>query len=290
MQTLHTVTEARDRVRTWQAAGEIVGFVPTMGNLHEGHLELVRHARRISDRVVASVFVNPTQFAPGEDYEAYPRTLGADAEQLSREGADLLFAPSVDEVYPRGPSQAVTVHVPGLEEILCGAYRPGHFTGVATVVCKLFNMLAPDQAVFGRKDFQQLQVIRRMVVDLNLSVGVVGSPTAREPDGLAMSSRNTYLQPEERQVAPALYACLHDIATALRRGDRQYQRLEAEGWQRLEAAGMRPDYLSIRRRQDLSEPAADVPAADLIVLAAAHLGRARLIDNVEVADLLPQES
>lgn len=286
METVHRIEAVRARVRAWQAEGRVVGFVPTMGNLHEGHLRLVRHARRISDHVVVSVFVNPTQFAPGEDYDAYPRTLDADSEQLRAEGAEVLFAPSVAEVYPRGLDHLVTVHVPGLSDILCGAHRPGHFTGVATVVCKLFNMVGPDRAVFGRKDFQQFQVIRRMATDLNLPVEIVGSPTAREADGLAMSSRNAYLEAHERGVAPALYQCLHGIAGALRDGERDFLELEAQGWRRLTGAGMRPDYVSIRRRYDLSEPVPDLPADDLIVLAAAHLGRARLIDNIEVADLL----
>lgn len=288
METVHRIDAVRARVRAWQAEGRVVGFVPTMGNLHEGHLRLVRHARRISDHVVVSVFVNPTQFSPGEDFDAYPRTLDADSEQLRAEAADVLFAPSVAEVYPRGLDHLVTVHVPGLSDILCGAHRPGHFTGVATVVCKLFNMVQPDRAVFGRKDFQQFQVIRRMATDLNLPVEIVGSPTAREADGLAMSSRNAYLEAHERGIAPALYQCLHEIAGALRDGERDFLELEAQGWRRLTGAGMRPDYVSIRRRYDLSEPVPDLPADDLIVLAAAHLGRARLIDNIEVADLLAE--
>ena len=285
MEILHSIDAVRSRVRAWKAGGERVAFVPTMGNLHEGHLRLVRHARHISDRVVASVFVNPTQFGPGEDFDAYPRTLEADGEQLRAEGADILFAPTVGEVYPRGLDHLATVHVPGLTDILCGAHRPGHFTGVATVVCKLFNMVEPDRAVFGRKDFQQFQIIRRMVTDLNMAVEVVGSETARESDGLAMSSRNAYLETHERDIAPALYRCLHHIAMELQGGERDFLHLEAEGWRYLHAAGMEPDYVSVRRRADLSEPVPDLPAREFVVLGAARLGRARLIDNIEVAGL-----
>ncbi|WP_290648799.1 pantoate--beta-alanine ligase [Aquisalimonas sp.] len=285
METYHQIESMRARVRAWQVEGEVVGFVPTMGNLHEGHLRLVRHARRISDRVVASVFVNPTQFGPSEDFDGYPRTLEADSEQLRAEGTDALFAPPVSEVYPRGLDHVVTIHVPGLSDILCGAHRPGHFTGVATVVCKLFNMIAPDRAVFGRKDFQQYQIIRRMVADLNVPVEVIGSETARAPDGLALSSRNAYLEPAERQIAPALYRELHCIASSLKAGERDFLQLEAQGWEHLRRVGMQPDYVSIRRRDTLEEPVPDLPASQFVVLGAARLGRARLIDNIEVADL-----
>lgn len=285
METERQIDVVRARVRAWQSQGLTVGFVPTMGNLHEGHLRLVRHARQVSDRVVVSIFVNPTQFAPGEDFESYPRTMERDSELLREEQADLLFNPTVAEVYPRGLDHLATVHVPGLSDILCGAYRPGHFTGVATVVCKLFNMVVPDQAVFGRKDFQQFQVIRRMVTDLNMPVEIIGSPTAREQDGLAMSSRNAYLEPAQRQLAPALYRCLRRLAEALAAGERDFGMLENDGWRELATAGMLPDYVSIRRRTDLSEPVPDLPADDLVVLAAVHLGRARLIDNIEVAHI-----
>lgn len=286
MDTLHQIERMRAQVRQWQAAGDVVGFVPTMGNLHEGHLRLVRHARSVSDRVVVSVFVNPTQFGPGEDFDAYPRTLEADSEHLLAEGVDALFAPTVNEVYPRGLDHLVTVHVPGLSDILCGAHRPGHFTGVATVVCKLFGMVGPDLAVFGRKDFQQYQVIRRMVTDLNLPVDVIGSETAREPDGLALSSRNAYLEPAQREIAPSLYRVLHRIATALKAGERDFLQLESDGWKVLAEAGMAPDYVSIRLRENLAEPVPDLPASAFVVLGAAWLGRARLIDNIEVADLV----
>ncbi|NVZ09582.1 pantoate--beta-alanine ligase [Allochromatium humboldtianum] len=271
------VAELRAQVRAWRAAGERIAFVPTMGNLHAGHLSLVREGRARADRVVASIFVNPLQFGPGEDLDAYPRTLEADRRQLGETGCDLLFTPSVREIYPRGQDTHTRVEVPGISDILCGASRPGHFVGVATVVCKLLNMVQPDVALFGEKDFQQLLVIRRLVEDLALPVEVVGVPTARESDGLAMSSRNGYLTPEERVLAPALYRVLNATAKAVRAGE-PIERAEQAGLEVLAAAGLCPDYLTVRRTEDLA-PAGPEDRA-LVILAAAYLGRARLIDNV----------
>jgi pantoate--beta-alanine ligase len=273
------VSELRERVAAWRVAGERVAFVPTMGNLHAGHLCLVREARARADRVVASIFVNPLQFGPSEDLDAYPRTLDEDRRLLVETGCDLLFAPRVGEVYPRGQETQTRVEVPGLSDILCGASRPGHFVGVATVVCKLLNMAQPDVALFGEKDFQQLMVIRRMVEDLVMPVEIVGVPTVREPDGLAMSSRNGYLTAEERRLAPALRRVLIAAAESLRAGE-SVARVEQAALESLAAAGLRPDYLSVRRAGDLAS--ADPDDRDLIILAAAYLGRARLIDNLRV--------
>ena len=279
MITVTTLGELRARRAVWGAGGERVAFVPTMGNLHEGHLELVRRGRALAAHVVVSIFVNPLQFGPGEDLASYPRTLARDAELLAVTGADLLFAPSAGEMYPRPQAEQTRVEVPGLSEILCGTSRPGHFVGVATVVCKLFNMVQPEVALFGEKDFQQLAVIRRMVEDLCLPVGIVGVPTVREPDGLAMSSRNGYLTPTERACAPALYRALQAAAEALQRPV-DLEDVERAAAAQIDAAGLRTDYLSIRRAADLARPAdAD---RDLVILAAAWLGRARLIDNLRV--------
>ena len=218
MQVVSTVAEVRERVRAWRAAGERITFVPTMGNLHPGHISLIELAREHGDRFVASIFVNPMQFGPNEDFNHYPRTPVRDAEMLEAAGCDLMFQPDVREMYPAGPGLATRVEVPGLSTILCGEFRPGHFEGVATVVAKLFNIVQPDVAVFGEKDFQQLTVIRRMVADLCLPVDVVGAPTMREPDGLAMSSRNQYLDAAQRALAPRLNAELQSTAAALAGG------------------------------------------------------------------------
>jgi pantoate--beta-alanine ligase len=275
-----TVAAVRETVVGWKRDGLRVGLVPTMGNLHAGHLQLMDRASRCADRVVASVFVNPLQFGPDEDFEAYPRTLDADTRKLEGVGVDLLYAPGVDVMYAGSPSDQTRVEVPGLSSILCGASRPGHFSGVATVVCKLFNQVQPDVAVFGEKDFQQLMVIRRMVADLDSPVVVLGEPTMREADGLALSSRNRYLSAGERAAAPALLHTLRTAADALRAGRRDYATLEEEASERLESAGFVTDYVSIRRAADLAAPEAS--DRHLVVLAAAFLGRARLIDNVQL--------
>lgn len=285
MQTLDTVAALRSAVRAWRAAGETVAFVPTMGNLHAGHLSLIAAARQRAQRVVSSVFVNPTQFGPNEDFSRYPRTPERDAALLAEAGCDLLFLPSVDEVYPLGPTAAIGMSVPVLADVLCGAHRPGHFSGVATVVARLFNMVQPDIAVFGRKDLQQLQVIRHLVADLAFPIDVVGVSTTRETDGLALSSRNQYLAPEERDTAPKLHAALRRLLTDALSG-RPAAEAEAAGRAELEQAGFVVDYLVLRRESQLASPVVAPPQhADLVALGAARLGRTRLIDNLSRREL-----
>jgi len=280
VKTLGTVAELRAARAALRAAGERVAFVPTMGNLHEGHLELVRRAKELAERALVSIFVNPLQFGPAEDYASYPRTLARDTTLLEGVGADLLFVPPVAEMYPRPPSRQTRVEVPDLSEGLCGASRPGHFVGVATVVCKLFNLVQPEIALFGEKDFQQLAVIRRMVEDLCLPVEIVGVPTVREPDGLAMSSRNGYLEPDERARAPVLYRALQDAAAAIAAGATDLGGEERRAAAAIDTAGLRTDYVSVRRASDLAPPGPG--DGDLVILAATYLGRARLIDNLRV--------
>jgi len=266
-----------DRVR---AAGLRIALVPTMGNLHDGHLALVRRARELGDVVVATIFVNPFQFGPGEDFDSYPRTFERDLGLLAGEGCHLLFAPHGETVYPHGPETITRVEVPRLSDCLCGASRPGFFRGVATVVNILFNMVQPEVATFGEKDYQQLLVIRRMVADLRLRIRIEGVATVREPDGLAMSSRNGYLTPTERARAPALYQALCAAREAIAAGEHDLARVQARGTAALEGAGLRPDYFEVRRAEDLERPHRDGEA--LRVLGAVWLGRARLIDNVAV--------
>jgi pantoate--beta-alanine ligase len=280
MQQVATVAELRQSVAAWRRVGERIAFVPTMGNLHAGHLRLVETARRHAQRVVASVFVNPLQFGAGEDFGRYPRTLEADALALQGAGCDLLFAPTVETMYPRGQAALTRVQVPGISEDLEGRFRPGHFDGVATVVALLFQQVQPDLACFGEKDYQQLAVIRRMVADLQMPIEIVGVPTERAADGLALSSRNQYLSPAERALAPALYAELRAVAQALRDGAGDPPALEQKGLQALRAQGFQPDYLVIRSL-DLGPPAA--PFEQTVILAAARLGATRLIDNLRVS-------
>lgn len=279
MISLHTVealNAALEPVRGWHK----LAFVPTMGNLHEGHLTLVRRAKELADKVIVSIFVNPLQFGEGEDLDAYPRTLKEDMAKLEGEGVDFLFAPSDEVVYPRPEAEQTRVIVPEISEILDGESRPGHFDGVSTVVCKLFNLVRPEIAVFGKKDYQQLMVIRRMVEDLCMPVRVVGVDTVREADGLAMSSRNGYLSPDERALAPVIHQVLNETAEALRRGalpaDMEVQAAEA-----LVDAGLRTDYVAIRTQAELAEAGDD--DSELVILAAAYLGKARLIDNLELS-------
>jgi pantoate--beta-alanine ligase len=281
MKTVAEVERLRQLIGGWRMAGERVGLVPTMGNLHQGHITLLDAARERCDRSVVSIFVNPMQFGEGEDFEDYPRTLQEDQEKLREAGADLLFAPSVSTIYPKGGQAQTRVEVPGLSDILCGASRPGHFIGVATVVCKLLNYVQPDMAVFGEKDYQQLMVIRRMVADLAIPVEILGLPTVREADGLARSSRNGYLTAEQRQRAPKLYETLKFTAGALRDGDRDYALLEEKGGDMLRSAGFRLDYFTIRRAEDLQLPVEG--EQNLVILAAAYMGTTRLIDNLNVA-------
>jgi pantoate--beta-alanine ligase len=278
VRTVHRVSELQAELAEWRARRESIALVPTMGNLHAGHLSLVRKARELGECVVVSVFVNPLQFGPSEDFERYPRTLEADRQLLAEGGADLLFAPAVADVYPAGYPPATTVKVGGtLTGILDGHFRPGHFEGVATVVNVLFNLVRPDVAVFGEKDWQQLQVIRRMVADLGMPLRIVGAETLRDADGLALSSRNQYLDVQERALAPRLQQALRAIAVAIEGGRRDYEALCAEQWAQLEAAGFKPQYLEVRA-PDLSAPVAGTTS--LVILAASYLGRTRLIDNL----------
>ncbi|UVL83171.1 pantoate--beta-alanine ligase [Pseudomonas sp. B21-028] len=280
MNTVKTVRELRAAVARARSEGKRIAFVPTMGNLHSGHVALVTKAAQRADFVVTSIFVNPLQFGAGEDLDKYPRTLAADQEKLLQAGCHLLFAPSVEEMYPDGMTGQTRVSVPQLSEGLCGASRPGHFEGVATVVSKLFNMVQPDLAVFGQKDFQQLAVIRALVHDLNMPIQIIGEPTVRAEDGLALSSRNGFLSPEQRAVAPVVYRSLNSIAEAIRQGQRDFPALVAEQLKQLEAAGMRPDYLEIRQARTL-RPAMPEDR-DLVILVAAFLGTTRLIDNLHL--------
>ncbi len=285
MQTVSRIDEMRAIVREWRLARESIAFVPTMGNLHPGHASLVGAAHAHGRRVVASVFVNPLQFGPNEDYEAYPRTPEADTDLLTELGADVLFLPEVVEMYPGGSAASTVVDVPGLTEILCGAFRPGHFQGVATVVIKLLNLVQPDVAIFGEKDYQQLMVIKRSVSDLCLPVQILGAPTVRAEDGLALSSRNRYLSKEERAAAPALYRALNQARRRLETGDTDVEAIEREGLDRLKTAGFRPDYFEVRMAKDLGLPHGE--NIDVVVLAAARLSRARLIDNLQCRAIGP---
>lgn len=274
---LNTVSDLRAFLTLARGNGKTVGFVPTMGNLHQGHLDLVNKASDMTDIVVVSIFVNPMQFGPHEDFDAYPRTLNADCEALNNHPCDAVFAPTVREVYPKGVN--TEIDLPSLSTILCGHHRPGHFKGVATVVTKLLNIVQPDVAVFGNKDYQQLQVIQTMVADLLIPVTIVGADTTREPNGLAMSSRNAYLSAEEKETAAMLYATLKRIGDALR-SDSQVSTTLKQEKERLTAAGFVLDYLEIRDAQDLSKSYVEADSA--VILVAAKLGRARLIDNLVI--------
>ena len=278
MQTHTTLAALRAQLRHWRREGASVGFVPTMGNLHAGHNALVDLARKHADKVVASIFVNPTQFGPNEDYGRYPRTPDSDIHGLQERGCDALFLPDVEQMYPFGTMGCVQMHVPGITDILCGAHRPGHFNGVATVVARLFNMVQPDLAVFGRKDYQQLQVIRYMAREMSFPVEIVPAPTLREADGLAMSSRNQYLDAEQRRSAARIFEVLRLMRDAARQG-LPIAGIEDEARSRLEAAGFVVDYAEVRRA-DLGRPRSPGEAG-LLALVAARLGRTRLIDNLE---------
>lgn len=280
MNVISDIDELREELRAWHRQGDHIALVPTMGNLHAGHVSLVELARQHAERVVVSVYVNPTQFGAGEDFDEYPRTLERDTMRLRKIGADILFIPDDEAVYPFGHDCATVVSVPGLTENFCGASRPGHFDGVTTVVARLFAIVRPDAAVFGQKDYQQQLIIRYMTEDLQLPIRIITGPTVREDDGLAMSSRNSYLSDEERATAPLLYAVLSDIGEELQSGRREFSDLEKEGVRRLEDGGFDVDYLAIRRAQNLEQP--DRDCDELVVLAAAELGAARLIDNVVV--------
>jgi pantoate--beta-alanine ligase len=282
VRTLQTVSAVRAAVADWRAAGERVAFAPTMGNLHAGHLSLAKLAAEAAPRVVVSIFVNPTQFGPREDFASYPRTLAADTALLAAAGdVDVLFVPDMGEIYPFGPEQAVRVQLPPLAAELCGASRPGHFDGVASVVCRLLNIVTPDVLVLGQKDYQQFVLVQRMIADLRMPVELRMGPTLRERDGLAMSSRNRYLDEQQREKAPALHAALARVCEQLRSASTDFARLTAEARKALERAGLKPDYVEIRSQTDLAPATAD-PTEKRVVLAAAWLGRARLIDNLLV--------
>jgi pantoate--beta-alanine ligase len=280
MDTVTTIAAVRARVRGWRREGLRIAFVPTMGNLHAGHVSLIEAARRRGDRFVASIFVNPMQFGPNEDFAHYPRTPQQDERMLAAAGCSLMFTPEVGEIYPHGAERATRVEVPGLSRMLDGEFRPGHFEGVTTVVAKLFHIVEPDVAVFGEKDFQQLTVIRRMVAELCMPVEIVAAPTVRDADGVAMSSRNQYLTAAERALAPRIYATLEQAAVRLRSGEADFASIERAGVQALTQAGFAPEYFAVRQAADLASP---TPAARaLVVLTAARLGKARLIDNVQI--------
>ncbi|MGA9342435.1 MAG: pantoate--beta-alanine ligase [Rhodanobacteraceae bacterium] len=281
MRQFETVAGLREFIAGERRAARRVGFVPTMGNLHAGHFSLIEEARRRADTVVASIFVNPTQFGAGEDFARYPRTPELDAQRLERNGCDALFLPSFAELYPHGVDGDIRIHVPVLGEILEGASRPGHFDAVATIVAKLFLCVQPDLAVFGRKDYQQLLVVRQMVSDLLFPIEIIGAPTRREPDGLAMSSRNQYLEARHRKKAAAIYASLKWIRSKLAEGHPNFGQIEAQAGKRLIDFGLEPDYVAIRRRRDLHMPEQEMNG-DLVALIAARIGGVRLIDNLDL--------
>lgn len=275
----HDKDALRVVMRGYRSNAETTAFVPTLGNLHDGHLSLVRKAKEVADRVVVSIFINPTQFDKAEDLAAYPRTIDNDLKLLKKEAIDLVFLPEADEMYPEG--SAARVEVDGISDILEGDSRPGHFSGVATIVAKLFNLVQPDISVFGEKDFQQLMLVRRMVDDLDFGIKIIGAPTAREESGLAMSSRNNYLNEEQRnKIAPNLYAELKKIETALYNGEKDHKKLQKEASENLNEQGFTTDYIEIRNAVDLSIATKD--NEDLVILVSAWLGKARLIDNLRV--------
>jgi pantoate--beta-alanine ligase len=278
MQTKTKIKDLRAALSTDRQSGKRIAFVPTMGNLHSGHISLVERAKEVADIVVVSIFVNPLQFGVNEDLASYPRTLDADKAKLVDAGTSYLFYPEVDEMYPQGMSLQTQVSVPGITELHCGASRPGHFTGVATVVSKLFNMVQPDIALFGQKDFQQLAVIRKMVDDMCIPIDIIGVPTARASDGLALSSRNGYLSKEQRAVAPQLYQCLQDCVKRITNGDHDFIAIEDMARKTLMENGFKPDYFTISDSSSLE--AANLNSKELVILAAASLGNTRLIDNV----------
>ncbi|QEY59363.1 pantoate--beta-alanine ligase [Pseudomonas sp. C27(2019)] len=278
MNSVHTLEHLRAAITEARSAGKRIALVPTMGNLHAGHIALIKQAMVRADFVVASIFVNPLQFGPNEDLDSYPRTLAADQEKLLEAGCNLLFNPDAQVMYPNGMAQHTTVSVPGVSAGLCGGSRPGHFDGVATVVCKLLNMVQPDSALFGEKDYQQLAIIRKMVADLNIPVQIIGAPIVRDTDGLALSSRNGYLNAQQRATAPVLQQCMQALKAHIIKGERDYPALFAQFTADLQSAGFRLDYVELRDANSLE--AADAESAQLVLLAAAYLGTTRLIDNL----------
>ncbi|HEJ9030617.1 pantoate--beta-alanine ligase [Serratia marcescens] len=277
---IETLPMLRQQIRRWRQEGKRIALVPTMGNLHDGHMTLVDEARARADVVVVSIFVNPMQFDRPDDLARYPRTLQEDSEKLTRRGVDLVFAPAPAAVYPQGLDQQTYVDVPGISSILEGASRPGHFRGVSTIVSKLFNLVQPDLACFGEKDYQQLALIRKMVADMGYDIDIVGVPTVRAKDGLALSSRNGYLTAEERKIAPQLSKIMNALAQQLANGERHVETLLEQTAEQLRAAGFTPDELFIRDADSLQPLTVDSQRA--VVLMAAWLGKARLIDNQQV--------
>lgn len=281
MRTTGNKGQLQARLSEVRNKGQRIAFVPTMGNLHEGHIQLVRRAREKADVVVVSIYVNPLQFGAGEDLENYPRTLAADKEKLFGEGAHLLYTPDTADIYPEGLQRHTQVEVPDLSETLCGSSRPGHFNGVTTIVAKLFNIVRPDIALFGEKDFQQLSIVRKMVTDLCMPVEVIGVPTVRDIDGLALSSRNSYLSPSQRRIAPLLHETLASCRDAIACGFDNFLQLESHARMKLLQAGFTPDYFAIRDAHTLRNVTEDTE--EIAILAAARLGRTRLIDNVRLS-------
>lgn len=280
MNILSDVDALRAQISHWRKAGERIAFVPTMGNLHEGHLKLVDVAKSCADRVIVSIFVNPMQFGKNEDLDKYPRTLEADCAGLEKHYADAVFTPTPQLMYPHGLEKQTFVEVPKLGNLHCGASRAGHFRGVSTIVCKLFNLVQPDVACFGQKDYQQLAIIRQMVTDLSLPVEIVGVPTERAMDGLALSSRNGFLTPSERLQAPALYNVLQQVRQQILNGEHHYRQLESWARSQLNDAGFVTDYINIADQMTLA--LATEPQQSKVILAAAKLGQTRLIDNLEI--------
>lgn len=279
MRITRSISELQQSLTAWKTAGERIALVPTMGNLHDGHISLVNNANAHADRVIVSIFVNPIQFGVDEDFENYPRTLKEDQQQLALNSVDLLFIPDCSSLY--APDASTQITVSGLSESLCGAFRPGHFSGVATIVAKLFNLIQPEFAFFGEKDFQQLAIIRKMVRDLNFPVTIHSVITVREPDGLAMSSRNSYLTDHERSIAPLLYQTLCRAKQKIKAGETNYREIEVLHLNQLKLAGFEPDYFSICRAYDLTP--AESKDTDLVILTAARLGKPRLIDNLSLS-------
>lgn len=280
MKTFHTVAEIRAALKKERLQDKKIAFVPTMGNLHDGHMSLIKRARKEGDVVVASIFVNPMQFSANEDLERYPKTLAEDKIVLEADGCDYLFAPDALEMYPDGKRSQTQIEVMGLSDILCGATRPGHFVGVATVVTKLFNIVQPDCAIFGNKDFQQLKVIEDMVRDLSSNVEIIGVDIARNENGLALSSRNGYLTETERNIAPVIYQTLLWAKDQLVEKRLSHDDIREQAQQKLETAGFKRDYFEIRAQDNLQIPSEEEKS--LVILAAAYLGNARLIDNLRV--------
>ncbi|WDD98234.1 pantoate--beta-alanine ligase [Thalassomonas actiniarum] len=281
MKTVNDITALRQQINEWRQQGLKIAFVPTMGNLHAGHIALVEEARKHADKVVASIFINPMQFGANEDIDSYPKTLGEDQQKLIAAGTELLFTPTAAIIYPKGLDQQTYIEVPDVSEGSCGESRPGHFRGVATIVAKLFNLVQPDVACFGKKDYQQLQVIQTMVEDLSMPIRIIGVETVREASGLAMSSRNGYLTEQEKAMAPALRQALLWLGEQLEQGNQDYQALSKQAAGKINLAGLNTDYIDIRHARTLARPK---PAdKELVILAAAHCGKARLIDNLQVS-------